>query len=116
MPYLKKEDKKEYNRNYQINHKLRIKVAHKEKSLLKLYNLTKEQWFGMWYAQDGRCAICGNFFEDEEKICVDHNHDTGKIRGLLCHKCNVGLGHFNDNATLLKSATEYLDAYNNITL
>jgi hypothetical protein len=45
-----------------------------------------------------------------QNLCVDHSHVTGKVRGLLCHSCNVGLGHFKDDPRFTRSATEYLEA------
>lgn len=55
-------------------------------------------------AQDGKCAICGR----KERLCVDHNHANGKVRGLLCSSCNKGLGFFKDNPQFLASAIQYL--------
>jgi hypothetical protein len=52
------------------------------------------------------CVICG----DETKLVVDHDHTTGKIRGMLCNHCNRGLGHFRDDPTLLEFAAQYLYA------
>ena len=51
-----------------------------------------------------QCVICGN----EEKLVVDHDHATGKIRGMLCNHCNRGLGHFRDDPLLLEFAAQYL--------
>jgi hypothetical protein len=50
------------------------------------------------------CVICGS----NEVLVVDHNHKTGKIRGMLCNHCNRGLGHFRDDPELLTFAAEYL--------
>ena len=55
--------------------------------------------------QNGRCAICEEILFDPE---LDHNHDTDEIRGLLCPKCNRGIGQFKDNPLLLVKAIEYL--------
>jgi hypothetical protein len=52
------------------------------------------------------CVICGNI----EKLVVDHDHKTGKVRGMLCNHCNRGLGHFRDDPTLLEFAAQYLYA------
>lgn len=57
-------------------------------------------------AQQGLCAICGDEFEGEPM--VDHDHKTRKVRGLLCHHCNIGLGMFRDSPRNLRRASEYL--------
>lgn len=55
------------------------------------------------------CVICGS----EEALVVDHDHLTGKVRGMLCNHCNRGLGHFKDSPMLLEFAAQYLYASNN---
>ena len=55
--------------------------------------------------QNGVCAICNK----NCKLCLDHDHGTGAIRGLLCNSCNCGLGFFKDNKTFLESAIYYLN-------
>jgi hypothetical protein len=55
--------------------------------------------------QGGVCAICGR----EHALVVDHNHTTGKVRGMLCQRCNTGLGYFEDAAMLLRKAADYID-------
>ena len=67
----------------------------------------------LFIAQNGMCAIC---FSDlkllpERYKHVDHNHTTGKVRGWLCHRCNLGLGKFKDDPALLRAALNYLDAH-----
>lgn len=57
--------------------------------------------------QSGKCAICGKLLWQD--LRVDHNHLTGKVRGLLCDNCNCGLGFFKDNPSLLRRAADYLD-------
>lgn len=57
-------------------------------SLRIRYGLTVEQYDEMVEAQEGRCAICRR----DVKLCVDHDHDTGKVRALLCHRCNILVG------------------------
>lgn len=56
--------------------------------------------------QEGICAICEEPFTDDDVI--DHCHDTGKVRGLLCHRCNKGLGFFRDKTNILYRAIKYL--------
>lgn len=61
--------------------------------------------------QGNKCAICNRHrLEFTQDLAVDHDHITGKIRGLLCHKCNVGLGYFKDDVLLVKKAAEYLQS------
>lgn len=64
--------------------------------------------------QKGCCAICGRHQSELNKsLFVDHNHETGKIRGLLCSKCNFGIGIFKDDVKLLRNGIEYLNHYKN---
>jgi len=60
-------------------------------------------------AQGGVCAICGGINDNDDALSVDHDHETGRIRGLLCSKCNKGLGSFNDDPELLRKAIAYLE-------
>lgn len=69
----------------------------------------------LFMRQGGKCAICkvappGGVFRENEKatLCVDHDHATGEVRGLLCGQCNTGLGMFRDNPANLQRAIEYL--------
>jgi hypothetical protein len=70
---------------------------------LRKYNLTQAAYDALLAGQGWVCAICGG-----EPTAVDHNHQTGTVRGLLCHTCNTGLGHFQDNPGLLERAVRYL--------
>lgn len=78
--------------------------------LRRKYGLTGEQYDQMLAGQGGRCALCGD--ESNGRTWhVDHCHDSGKVRGLLCDLCNRGLGHFRDNAGVLRRAVAYLEAH-----
>jgi hypothetical protein len=73
--------------------------------------ITVGEFNSMFEKQNGLCAICGKPPDMSVKrptFCVDHDHETGKIRGLLCNRCNVGLGNFSDKKELLFSAIDYL--------
>jgi hypothetical protein len=71
--------------------------------------LTTEQHQAMLEAQDHSCAICGASEESLAKaLHVDHCHDTGAVRGLLCHNCNTGMGKLGDNISTLEKAILYL--------
>jgi len=89
------------------------KDRHRYYSIKHLYGVTQEIEQQMLYDQDNSCAICKiNFSLLSKKFCIDHCHDSGNYRGLLCEKCNQGLGKFNDNIEYLKSAILYLEKYN----
>jgi hypothetical protein len=76
---------------------------------LKKYGLTVERFHEMIIAQSGRCAICGEAFTYAQRgLNVDHDHDTGRVRGLLCARCNIGLGAFKDRPEILEAALLYL--------
>jgi hypothetical protein len=65
--------------------------------------------------QNDCCAICGKTeAENKQKLSIDHNHTTNKIRALLCRACNTGLGSFGDSTTLLSIAIEYLEKHDGI--
>jgi hypothetical protein len=73
------------------------------------YGITLDQYNKMLKAQNNKCAICGNEDEVEgRKLAIDHCHNKGHVRGLLCGKCNRGLGLFYDNPELLQNAINYL--------
>lgn len=63
-------------------------------------------------AHDKLCEVCGIFMG--ESFCIDHDHSTGKFRGLICFSCNVSLGHFKDNIDTLKLAILYLERFKNV--
>lgn len=71
------------------------------------YGITPEDFKQMFETQQGKCAICNEEPKTKRGLHVDHDHETGKVRGLLCHGCNVALGSFKD-VTLLNKAIEYL--------
>lgn len=84
----------------------------RRKKLMKLYGITHEQWVEMYEAQNGRCAICGGeettiLYNQFAHLVVDHNHFTGKVRGLLCRVCNARLAPIEDEQFFLL-AREYL--------
>ena len=82
----------------------------KNKRLLTNYGISPEWYEIKIVEQKNKCAICGS--EDPHSpwkiFAIDHCHATGKVRGLLCHKCNTGLGQFRDNPQLLTKAADYL--------
>lgn len=77
----------------------------RDKTLRSRYGISAEDFDTMAEKQGGECAICR---DTPEKLFVDHCHDTGQVRGLLCNRCNLGLGKFRDDPALLEAALEYL--------
>ncbi len=92
----------------------RAKKANKKRNLKK-YSLTPESYWLMLKSQNGVCAICKkeeatvNHNGVRNPLGVDHCHVTGKVRGLLCSKCNPGVGIFLDSPALLRAAADYLE-------
>lgn len=77
---------------------------------VRRYGTTREFILGLFKGQAGRCAICGKEMKMASRTChIDHCHETGVIRGLLCGQCNVGLGMFQNSAILLRKAAEYVE-------
>jgi hypothetical protein len=68
------------------------------------YGLSADSYMALKLSQDGCCAIC----KVSGNLSVDHSHVTGEVRGLLCTKCNTGLGMFQDSIQSLLTAVEYL--------
>lgn len=75
---------------------------------LRRYGLTKDKLQKIVESQGNACAICRISFE-ERRMAVDHCHETGQFRGILCYRCNTALGSFNDDPLMLKRAMEYLE-------
>ncbi len=74
----------------------------------RLFGITPEQYDDMLSKQGGTCAICQRASPDGRRLHIDHCHATAKVRGLLCHDCNRGLGMFRDNVALFQRALDYL--------
>lgn len=89
---------KECKNKYSNDNKTNLK----NNRLKRLYNISIEEFNSLLLKQNDKCAICGNIVLSNKCLTVDHNHDNGKIRGLLCNNCNSGLGQFKDNINNLK--------------
>jgi hypothetical protein len=74
----------------------------------RLYGLTIEDFERLVEEQNHCCSICKQFLKSSKELHVDHDHQTGAVRGLLCKHCNQGLGHFRDSELYLESALDYL--------
>jgi len=83
----------------------------KNRGLKNNYNLSLEKLESLYFAQDKKCKICKTEYSSVSKhggLYIDHCHTTGKVRGLLCSKCNMLLGNCNDDISILTSAINYI--------
>lgn len=81
--------------------------------LLRGYGITLADYNSMLLSQDGKCLVCkreGNGHDGKKHLCVDHDHKTGQVRGLLCSQCNHAVGLFQDNPDMCMSAANYLNS------
>lgn len=108
----------EYMRKYRLNNDYWKRYSHAYGLKLR-YGLTVEQYNEMLEKQNGRCGICSIHKNDLTNqlgghLYVDHDHLTGKVRGLLCRNCNLAIGYFEDKSECLKKAILYLINHSNM--
>lgn len=87
------------------------KDFHRERQLKANFGLTNSEYEAMFSSQNGLCAICGGAGSTLRKLSVDHSHDTGRIRGLLCNPCNLMLGLFERIPDAGLRVAGYLEAH-----
>lgn len=110
--FHKKGDKDKLRRTCKVCDYTYTKQARKSKpedylkSQLKKYNLTTLEFRRLEEEQGGKCRVCG--VTPQYRLCVDHRHDTGKVRGLLCRTCNKAIGQLGDTLEGVKKAYDYL--------
>lgn len=97
------------DKDWATNNPDRFKALKRKAKLKHLYGLTPEEVTELLESQNGLCAICKSI---PVKACVDHDHETNEVRGILCHSCNVALGLFKDDIKVLEQAMEYLSGTN----
>ena len=119
MPFKNKEAYKDYYKKnkeaiaaYKKDHYEKNKEAYaaysKNYYVLRKYGITLAEKKKIKDEQENKCKICYQNFSSDVEPHVDHCHTTGEIRGLLCIRCNLGLGYFQDNPLALVRAAEYL--------
>lgn len=99
--------------------KARVKARHqanpertRNNDLKRNYGITLQEHQEMYENQNGRCAICQKEGDGKwKKLCVDHDHETGKVRQLLCRRCNMILGQAYDDSSLFSEMILYLDRH-----
>lgn len=127
MPFKNKVKAKEYEKLYRERNKAKTRIynkqyreQHKEKfaeyksnwyktKRLDKYGIIQEEFDTNLKSQNFACAICKISFSDTNRVSVDHCHNSGRVRGLVCFHCNTGLGHFKDDSNLLQKAIDYLN-------
>ena len=117
--YSANPDKKQKVRNYYKeryhNNRDKIREQRRKTDISKRYGIDYGDFLDIIKYQNGKCAICGTNLPDIDTVTktrklafIDHNHATGKIRGVLCPSCNFGLGNFKDDINVLEGAIQYL--------
>ncbi len=103
---------KEKVKAYQVRKRIQDKDTRRWCQIKKNYGISMEEFNNLFISQGNVCGVCGgnNFYKQGPN--VDHDHDTNRVRGILCNQCNVGLGSFKDSIVLLQKAIEYLNKYN----
>jgi len=93
-------------------HYYKTKERHRELQMAKKYGISVERYREMFDQQNNLCAICGEKESTKNKVLsVDHDHKTGKVRSLLCGKCNKALGFIQDNLEVIIKIQDYLNKY-----
>jgi hypothetical protein len=111
LPHVK-EKKNIKQQIYRDKNRPRIKMYNLVNDLKRHYGMTVSQYEEMAKNHNFKCAICGvPQVELNRKLAVDHCHETGKIRGLLCGNCNTAIGKMKDSTDILRSAISYLEKH-----
>lgn len=87
------------------------RVARYFQMQLKKWKITEAQYNETWERQGKCCAVCKTTTTDKHRWHIDHNHETGDIRGILCSNCNTALGLLHDNAMTVYNLYEYISKY-----
>jgi hypothetical protein len=95
---------------YSVQRKIKYDpIAKKQKDIQKMYGVSISDYENMIRTQGGRCALCGGLFSIENRNpCIDHDHKTGIVRGILHNKCNRALGLLRDDPLMCDLAASYL--------
>lgn len=109
----KREERRKTTAEWDVQHPDQKKLNIRKSRLRRFYGLTLQDYDGLKSQQDNRCAICGvipdgNAAKSYDGFHVDHNHVTGRVRGLLCGNCNTGIGMLKESEVVLQSAIQYL--------
>lgn len=106
----------EYSKAQRKKNPEKFKAKAHRSRLKYLYGLSNEQFDSMFKSQNGACAICEKQNLNGKRLCVDHDHKTGKVRGLLCNQCNGFLGAISDDKSKAARAISYLEKHEDRSL
>ena len=101
---------------YRATHQTEIRISQMRRNMRRTYGLSLEDFWWMNAQQGGKCKICRQTCSRSRALSVDHCHATGRVRGLLCGKCNLILGKMSDSPVLLRSMAEYLEENQGVSL
>lgn len=103
---------REYRKKYQTRYYKENRRSELSRALVRYYGITMDDKERMLIEQDYKCSICGKELElFGRDTHVDHSHDTGEIRSILCNSCNSMIGHAKEDRNILLKAVEYLDRF-----
>lgn len=94
----------------QYKHEGKLKIAARRSHLKRTFGMTQEEYEARLREQGGGCAVCKRPPKPGKSLHVDHDHETGYVRGLLCFSCNAALGHFQDDIDRIDAALTYVAA------
>lgn len=118
MSNLSDKERKRKNADYQKEYRKKYRMRYKGYDLKRFFGITLDEYNVLLENQGNVCAICRNPETITNKqgtlwnLAVDHSHLTGKVRGLLCSRCNQGIGNFRENPDFLLAAIAYLKKVN----
>lgn len=111
--YWCKSCQKKYSEKYRNDKRAKVREANRQSHLKREYGLTAEAHKALLESHNNKCAICraDKDWGGRKYLSVDHDHKTGKVRGVLCNSCNVALGLLKDDPQRLRAAADYLDRF-----
>lgn len=104
---VKREHKQRVLKEWQASRPLLLRQRYNNSKMRQIFGITREQFDAQSLLQGGVCAICRRG-PGKRRLAIDHCHTTGKLRGLLCERCNTGIGHLGDSPERLEIARRYL--------
>ena len=116
LPQTYEEVQQHEKNQYYREHRKAFKLSYSESELNRKYGIGLLEYSQLFMSQGGKCAICNSDYGghrngEPKALAVDHNHTTGKVRGLLCESCNQGIGKLRDDPKILRDAADYLEKH-----